>query len=163
MISMLDVIPSNWKIGAALLLVAGLVGVDVWRVHEADKAGFDRAITERAARDAVSVVTRIQENATAAAHNSDINKYLTKDQDEKLTPVITRIVTERVRVGEAICGSAASAKTDDARSGHEADSPGRLVRGDIERDLIALKIAVEKDLATGRTCQAWGREHGFVE
>lgn len=159
----LSLLPLPWKIGAALALVGALGAAGAAYHHHVDQAGYDRAIAERAALDAVAVVTRVADNAVAATHNTDINRFLTKDKDEKLAPIVTRIVTERVRVGTAICGPAAATQADDASRSDGADSPGRLVRSDIERDFRALKLAVEQDMATGRTCQAWGREHGFIE
>lgn len=157
------IIPTSWKVGAVLLMAGALFAADAYRVHRADQRGFDRSTSERAARDASALFHRLQDNAAVAAENTDINKFLTKDHDEKLAPVITRIVTERVRVGTGICGPAPTAQAEDAGSGDDADSRGRLVRPDIERDLVALKLAVEKDLATGRACQAFGRKHGFIE
>ena len=44
-------------------------------------------------------------------------------------------------------GPAASAKADDAGCGDGADSPGRPVRADVERDTLALADAVEQDRA----------------
>lgn len=158
-----DIIPIWWKVGAALAIAGAALAVDAYRVHSADAAGFERATTERAARDASAVFQRVQDNSTVAAKQDALNKFLTKDKDEKLAPVIARITTERVRVGPALCGGpSAAAQTKDAPGSDGANPPARLVRADIERDLIALKIAVENDLATGRTCQAWGVENGFT-
>lgn len=144
------------KVGAIVGLLIALVLFEQHRVGAAEKRGFDRATSERAARDLVAVVS-------AATHNTAINSLVTKDHDEKLAPVVQRIITERVRIGTAICPARPVAEADDASGGNGANPPGRLVRADIERDFVALKLAVENDLATGRACQAWGREHGFVE
>ena len=158
-----DVIPLSWKIGAVVALAGTLLAVDTYRIHRADQRGFDRATTERAARDASAVFHRVQDNVVAAAKNEDINKFLTKAKNEELAPVVQRIYVDRVRVGAGTCGSAPATKADDASSGSSANSPGRLVREDVERDTRALTEAVEQDLATGRACQAWGREHGFIQ
>lgn len=163
MIAVPDVIPTSWKIGAALLLCGALVGVDAYRVHGADQAGFQRATTERSARDASAVFHRVQDNVAEAAKNTDINKFLTKDQNEKLAPVVQRIYVDRVRVGPGICGPAAAAKAEDAGSGDGTDPASRLVSPASEAGIRELDVEVEKHLATGRTCQAWGREHGFIE
>jgi hypothetical protein len=162
MIALPAVIPTSWKIGAVLLLAGALVAVDAWRVHAADQGGFNRATTERAARDGIAVVTRVHDNVAAAAKNADINKFLTKDHDEKLAPVVQRIYVDRVRVGPGICGPATAAKTDDAGSGNGADPTSRVVSPASEGRIRELDVEVEKHLATGRTCQAWGREHGFI-
>lgn len=162
MIALPDVIPTSWKIGAVLLLTGALVAVDAWRVHEADQAGFGRATTERAARDAIAVFTRVKENVAAGIKQDAVNAFITKAKNEEIAPVVQRIYVDRVRVGAGTCGPAAAAKTEDAAGSNGADSPGRLVREDVERDTRALTEAVEQDLATGRACQAWGKENGFV-
>jgi prophage endopeptidase len=157
----LPIIPTSWKIGAALVLVAALAAAHTYRVHQADQHGFDRATSERAARDLTAVVKRVTENTALSIKQDSINAVLTKVKNEELAPVRSRIDAERVRVGTAICGPAATTKTEDAAGGDSADPPGRLVRPDIDRDIRALKLAVEEDLATGRACQAFGRENGF--
>lgn len=162
MIKLPDVIPTSWKIGAVLALAGALFAIDAYRVHAADKAGFDRATSERAARDAVAVFTKVKENEAIGIKQAATNFNVTKVKNEELAPVVQRIYVDRVRVGAGTCGPAASTKTDDAASSDGANSPGRLVREDVERDTRALTEAVEQDLATGRACQAWGRENGFV-
>jgi hypothetical protein len=69
-----------------------------------------------------------------------------------------------VFVGAAVCGDgpAAPAEAHGAAGGDGTDPPGRLVRPDVERDLVALKLAVEEDLATGRACQAVLQAEGMV-
>lgn len=162
MIKIPDVIPTSWKIAAVLALAAALVSVDAWRVHRADQAGFDRATSERAARDAVAVFNRVKENEATSIKQAATNTFITKVKNEELAPVVQRIYVDRVRVGEGTCGAAPAAKTDDAAGSDSANPPGRLVREDVERDTRALDVAVENDLATGRACQAWGRENGFI-
>jgi hypothetical protein len=126
------------------------------------RAGYDAAVAERAAADAVAVLRRTEENVVTAARQGDINLKITETKHEELAPVRERIVTQRVYVGSAICGPAAPAETEIPNGGDEAHSPGRLVRQDAERDIVALKLAVEEHLATARACQAAAREHGLV-
>jgi prophage endopeptidase len=159
----LSLVPLSWKIGAALALVGALATAHTWRVHQADRDGFDRAVSERGARDAVAVVARVQDNAALSIKQDSINAVLTKVKNEELTPVRSRIAAApSVRVGTAICGPAPAAQAQDAGSGDGANPSGRLVRPDVDRDIRALKLAVEEDLATGRACQAWGKKNGFV-
>lgn len=158
----LSLIPLPWKIGAGLALVAGLVAVDAYRVHEADLAGFNRATTERAARDGVAVLHRTAENAVITATQASINTVITKAKNEELAPVVQRIAAERVRVGPGICPAAGPADPQGPAGRDGANPPGRLVRPDVERDLIALKLAVEQDLATGRAAQAFIEKNGMV-
>lgn len=157
-----DIIPTSWKIGAVVVLAGVLLAVDTYRIHRADQRGFARATTERAARDASAVFHRVQDNAAAAAHNTDINKFLTKAKNEELAPVVQRIYVDRVRVGAGTCGPSTAAAAEDAAGSDSSNPPGRLVRDDVERDTRALTEAVEQDLATGRACQAWGKKNGFI-
>lgn len=144
-----------------ILLVAGVLGVRWYGAHQY-QAGHDAAVEARAAADARAVLLRTQENAALAQRQGETNLKITEAKHEELAPVRERIVVERVRVGAAICGPAAPPDTESAASGDRADPPGRLVREDAERDIVALKLAVEEDLATGRACQAFLRENGLV-
>lgn len=150
-----DVIPVSWKVGAGMVLLVVLVFVSY-------NKGFDSAVNERALRDGVAVINRVQENAALSIKQSAINEFITKEKDEKLAPVVARIAAERVRVGSAICGSAAPAKAESSSGSDDADSSSRLARSDVDRDIRALKIAAEKDLASGRACQAFVIENGLA-
>jgi prophage endopeptidase len=143
------------------LLVLGTLGVRWYGAQQFD-AGHAKAVSERAAADAVAVLRRTQENTVLAASQGATNLKITEAKHEEIQPVRERIVTQRVYVGSGICGPTAAPDAESAGGGDSADSPGRLVRSDIERDLVALKLAVEDDLATGRACQAFVRENGMV-
>jgi len=159
--TMPDVIPMSWKIGAALALVAAVVsGGAAYRSHVYHE-GYDQAVTDSKAAELNARIKRDQENTVLAAKQDATNVKIEKVKNEELAPVRDRIVTRRVYVGTGICGPAAPAKTEDAVSGDSADSTGRLVRSDIERDIVSLKLQVEEALATGRACQQFGRENGF--
>jgi prophage endopeptidase len=108
------------------------------------------------------VQDRTEENSALVASQGVINLKITETQNEEMQPVRERIVTQRVYVGSGICGSADAPDAESTASGNSANPPGRLVRSDVERDLVALKLAVEEDLATGRACQAFVRENGMV-
>jgi prophage endopeptidase len=161
--SLTGIIPWYWKAGAALVLGIGITaGVKLYGAHQWQQ-GHDAAVSARAAQDVVAVLTRTKENAALSIKQDAINAIITKAKNEELAPVRDRIAAERVRVGPAICnGSSAPAKTESPAGGDSADPPGRLVRPDIERDLRALKLAVEEDLATGRACQAFLDKNGLV-
>jgi hypothetical protein len=145
----------------ASLLVLGTLGV-LWYGAAQHQAEYQAAVDERAPRDALAVLRRTEENSALVASEGTINLKITEAKHEELAPVRERIVTQRVYVGSAICGPAAPAKAESPVGGDSTDSPGRLVRSDAERDLVALKLAVEEDLATGRACQAFLREDGMV-
>jgi hypothetical protein len=153
-------------IGAALLTtlaVGAALGIRYYG-HEQYDAGYDAAVAARAKADAKAVQARERENAALAVRQDESNATITEKTHEEVQPVRERIVTSRVYVGAALCGDrpAAPAETQGAGSGNEADPPGRLVRPDVERDIVALKLAVEEDLATGRACQAVLKSEGMV-
>ena len=144
-----------------LLLVAA--GVAIVYAHSAgDQAGFERATSERAARDAAAIFARVRDNAALSVKQDNINQIITRIKNEELAPVVRRIYVDRVRVGSGTCGPASAAAADGASGSDEADPSGRLVRDDVERDTRALTEAVEQDLATGRACQAFVRENGMA-
>jgi len=158
-----DIIPWYWKAGAVVLVAAASAGgVQFYGVRKYDE-GHKAAVSERAAQDAVAILKRTQDNAILSIKQDATNAILTKVKNEELAPVRERIVTQRVYVGAAICGGpAAAAETESATGSDRADPPGRLVREDVERDLRALTLAVEEDLATGRACQEFLRENGLA-
>lgn len=145
---------------AALLVVAG-VGI-VYAHNVGDQEGFERATSERAARDAVAIFARVRDNAMLSIKQDNINQIITRTKNEEIVPVVQRIYVDRVRVGAGTCGSAGAANADGAIGSDGANSPGRLVRDDVERDTRALTEAVEQDLATGRACQEFVRENGMA-
>ncbi|PHV51892.1 hypothetical protein CSQ91_12820 [Janthinobacterium sp. BJB301] len=145
---------------AVLLLVAGIAIVVAFR--KGTQEGFDRATSERAARDAVAIVTRARDNAALSLKHDSINRIITKVKNEEVAPVVQRIYVDRVRVGTGTCGPASSADTQGAGGSNGPNPPGRLVRDDVERDTRTLTEAVEQDLATGRACQAFVRENGMA-
>lgn len=149
----------------ALVLAALLVaaGVGIIYAHSAgDQEGFERATSERAARDAVAIVARVRDNAVLSIKQDNINQIITRTKNEELAPVVQRIYVDRVRVGAGTCGPAGAANADGPSGSDEADPSGRLVRDDVERDTRALTEAVEQDLATGRACQSFVRENGMA-
>lgn len=148
----------------AIALAAGAwVGVDEYG-NRRYQDGHDDAIAARAKVDADVVLTRTNENTAQAAHQASSNATITEKKHEEIQPVRERIVTRRVYVGSALCGDrpAAPAEAQGAAGSDSADPPSRLVRSDVERDLVALKLAVEEDLATGRACQAVLQDEGMA-
>ncbi len=159
--------PLERLLGVVLLLAVLASGGWLGLTHYGDvqfEAGRQDAIAERAAADAEATRKRNEANAALAVRQAVSNATITEKKHEELQPVRERIVTQRVYVGAAVCGDgpSAAAQAESAAGGIGANSPGRLVREDVERDLVALKLAVEEDLATGRACQATLRENGMV-
>lgn len=153
--------PLLWKAGAALALAAALVGAGAAYRQHVYQLGYDTAVGERAARDGVAILHRTAENVVVAASQASINTIITKVKNEELAHVRERIVTQRVYVGTGICPAAGSPDPEGTGGGNGSDSPGRLVRPDIERDIRALKVVVEEDLATARACQGFVRQNGM--
>jgi len=154
------------RILASVIVLAGLlvlaaVGVRWYGAHKYS-AGHAAAVSERAAADSLAVLRRTEENVVSAAAQGAINLKITEAKHEEMQPVRERIVTQRVYVGSAVCGPSGAPDAQSPAGGDGTNSPGRLVRSDAERDLVALKLAVEEDLATGRACQAFLRENELV-
>jgi prophage endopeptidase len=158
-----DVIPWYWKAGAAVLLVTALASaVGLYGAHKYAQ-GHEAAVSERAAQDALAIIKRTSDNAALSIKQEISNATITKTKNEELSPVRERIVTQRVYVGSAICGLATPTKAESTAGSDGTDSPGRLARSDVDRDLRELMLAAEEDLATGRACQRFLRENGLVQ
>lgn len=144
-----------------LLAIGGTLGVR-WYGSSQYQAGVAAEREAARGRALVATVERVQENAVEASKQHSINLTVTEEKHEELAPVIRTIYVDRVRVGAGTCGAAGAAAADDASGGAGADPAGRLVREDVERDTRALDEAVERHLATGRACQAWGVANGYA-
>lgn len=171
------VMPPWAKWAALALLLAAVTGWHLHKVGAAYDEGHAAAVTERAAADLAATVNRVIENQAEAVRQRADNIDITKVKNEELAPVVARIdAAPRMRRPSAICdGPPLPAKATSAASSNSANSPGRLgepnagrdpepqvVREDIDRDLKAYEITVEKDLATGRVCQAFLDKNGLV-
>ena len=156
------------KLAAVAGALLGSLGLAAFAGHHFGAAGvqaaWDRDKLARVSAQQHAVQERLHANTREAARQETTNITITEKKHEELAPVRERIVTQRVYVASAVCGGrpAGAAEAESTASSNGADSPGRLVRSDVERDLVALKLAVEEDLATGRACQAFLKENGFV-
>jgi len=153
------IIPWQVKAGAALAVVVGVGAAYGWTWQR----GFDTATRERAARDAVAVIVKLQDNVAVTASTAETNTIIERVRNEELKPIVHRIATERVRVGKAICPDATTTKSESTGSSDSGDSAGRLVRADVERDIKALTLRVEEGFATGRACQARLKAEGLMD
>jgi len=155
-------IPILWKIGASVSLAVALIAAGSAYKRSVYKDGYAAAVDDRAKSDQAAIAQRIKDNTKTIAVHTAINKKIEETKNEQLAPVRERIVTRRVYVGTGICGPAASAKSDDAAGGDSGDPARRLVSQRTEEDFRALELKVEEGFATGRACQAFSKEHGFV-
>lgn len=156
----------RWLSGALILaglLVLAALGMHRYGLKQYGE-GYDAAVQARAEDDDKAVAKRVNDNTKVAAQQAASNATITEKKHEELQPVRERIVTQRVYVGAAVCGErpAAPAEEEGAGSGDGPDPARRLVREDVERDLVALKLAVEEQLATARACQQVLRDEGMA-
>jgi hypothetical protein len=118
-------------------------------------------VLERAQSKAIN--DRLASNEKLFDKQAAINKTIIGVKDHEIATLTARVNSaDRMRVGKGICGGpAAPAQAPSASSGDSPDSSGGLVREDVDRDIRALIVAVETDLATGRACQSFVRENGL--
>jgi hypothetical protein len=145
-----------------VLAIVGTLGVRGYGAHEFHAGELAEQEAQRG-RALVATVARVQDNAVEASKQQSINLTVTEKKHEELAPVIRAVYVDRVRVGAASCGPAAGTETQGTSGGNGANSAGRLVREDVERDTRALDVAVEEALATGRACQAFVVANGLGE
>lgn len=148
---------------AALLAVGGLA-VLTYGTHRYD-AGHAAAIDERAAQDAVAVLTRTRENTVQAARQDETNTTITKEKDYEIADLRRRLAAApRLRVGPAVCPDrpTAPAHAEGPAGGDSTDPSPGLVSSRADADFKQLIEAVEDDLATGRACQAFIKKNGLV-
>lgn len=156
------------KLCAAAVALLGALASAAFAGHHFGAVGvqadWDRAELARSRAQESAAAERAKDNAFEADRQAAVNTTITEKKHEELAPVREHVVTQRVYVGAAVCGdrSVTSAEAESTVGGDGANPPGRLVRSDVERDLVALKLAVEEDLATGRACQAFLQDNGLV-
>ena len=146
------------------LLVGGWLGVLAYGSHRYD-AGHAAAIVERANADAAAVLKRTRENVAQSARQDETNATITKEKDDEIADLRRRLAAApRLRVGPSICPDrpAAPAQAEGPAGGNSTDPSAGLVSEAADRDLKQLIEDVERDLATGRACQAFVRENGLA-
>jgi len=174
----LDLIPAPYRILAMIAFAVALMGFGWVKGARHVQHEWDAAEGARAKAVAQAYTTRIASNQVVAAKQAADNAAIQKGKDDEIARLTAAVNSApRLRVGTAICGGpAATAKTEGAGSGDCSNSPIGLVqpdpgrdsdaqvevREDVDRDLKALKLAVETDLATGRACQAFIKANDLV-
>lgn len=161
------IVLERWMAGltvvAALLAVGGLA-VHAYGAHRYD-VGHAAAIDERAAQDAVAVLTRTGENTVQAARQDETNTTITKEKDDEIADLRRRLAAApRLRVGPSVCPNrpATPAQAEGPAGGDSANPSAGLVSSRADADFKQLIEAVEYDLATGRACQAFIEKNGLV-
>lgn len=152
----LGLIPRSWIIGAGLVLA--LVGTHYY----AYRHGHGAAVDERAGRDLVAVVARVQENAAITIKQDSINAVITKADNEELANLRARLAaSERMRKPAFCSGPAAPAQAESPTSSNPPDPAIGLLPDGVATDIQALIMQTEEVAATGRACQAFVRENGL--
>jgi len=149
---------------ASLALAAALVaGYSAWH-HHVFAQGEESKQAEWNAAENAAILKRTEENKTLAETQAETNRLITRSKDAEITKIRADIANApRVRIGGALCGGpSTAAETSSAGGGNGADTGGRLVREDAQRDLDALKLKVEEAFATGRACQDFARANGMA-
>lgn len=157
------IIPLQYKIAGAAALVCLLGAGHLYRVKQADSAGYDRAVTERAARDGVAIIARAQENAAVSIKQDGINAVLTKVKNDEIATLRARLAAERMR-RPAFCSEPAGAtQAKGTGSGNVAYPGGGVLPDRVAEDIQALILKTEEAAATGRACQSFVRENGMAQ
>jgi len=155
------------------LLMKGLAGLALLvagyfyafgRGEASMKAEWDADNALRTKAENAAILQRAAENKALAETQAETNRLITRSKDAELTKIRADIAgAPRMRIGQSLCGGpAAAAETSSAGGGNGADSGGRLVREDAQRDLDALKLKVEEAFATGRAAQSFIRDNGLA-
>lgn len=153
--------------GRALMLLAlatTLIGFGWVKGAHHTQARWDAADVARDRAVAQAMQARLASNTKKAEQQAATNKTITEGKDHEIANLTARLdAAPRLRVGRAICGGpAAPTQAASPTSGDSTYPSGGLVRPDVERDIRALILDVETDLATGRACQAFVRENGLT-
>jgi len=160
----MTIIPWYGRLALLLALSVALIGFGWVKGAHHVRSEWDAATvaTERAQSQAIT--DRLASNARVADKQTAANAAITQEKNHEISILTARVnAASRLRVGPAICGGpAAPTEAPSTSSGDGPDSPGRLVREDIDRDFKALIVAVETDLATGRACQAFVIANGLA-
>jgi prophage endopeptidase len=157
-------LPLPCRILLLAVFAAALVGFGFVKgiVHEQMKSAEAERV--RLTANQLALLGRIASNAAVAAKQAADNAGITKGKDDEIKGLTARVdALGRLRHGAGICGgSAAPTETAGPTGSDGTDSSGGLVREDVDRDIKALIVAVETDLATGRACQAFAEKNGLV-
>jgi prophage endopeptidase len=157
-------VPLPYRILALALFAAALVAFGYVKGLSHEHAKWDAANVAKTIADDKAILARVDSNTKLAIKQAGFNEAITKAKHEELDPIVAAINADRMRVGPAICsGLAAPAEATSTSGGNAADTGGRVLPPDLERDLKALEIRVEEALATGRACQAFVRVNGMAQ
>lgn len=161
---MTALIPLWARVALLAAFAAALVGFG-WvkgAHHVQGKWSAANMAIERAQSKAIT--DRLASNAATARKQAADNANITKGKDNEIAILTARVnAAERMRHGPAICGGFTGPTQAPSPSGGDSpDTSSGLVREDVDRDLRALIVAVETDLATGRACQAFLQVNGLT-
>jgi len=157
-------IPLPYRILAAILAMACAVFFGYEKGISHEKAKWQAAESARVLAEHDALIKRNADNSRLAAEQAATNAAIIKGKNDEITRLTARVEhLGRLRVGASVCGGTSIApETTSTGSGNDADPLGRLVSEQADRDFKSLILDVEKDLATGRACQAFVRDNGLA-
>jgi hypothetical protein len=111
------------------------------------------------------VLDRVRGNTELAAHQAQINTNIANEKDNEITAYVLALRLLHGCASAPQYGSdrpAATAQAESTGGGDNADPPSRPVSTAADRDFKQLIEDLEKDLASGRACQAFLDKNGWV-
>jgi hypothetical protein len=160
----MGLIPLPYRVLLLAVFAIALTGFGYVKGVSHEQAQWEAAENARTAANEKALLARVASNAKTSAIQAATNKAITKGKDDEIARLTARVgALGRLRHGAGICGGpAAATEATGTTSGDGTNTSGGLVREDVDRDLKSLILTVETDFATGRACQAFAKENGFV-
>lgn len=161
---MMTLIPLWARVAALVAFAVALVGFGWVKGAHHVQSEWDAANMALERAQSKAITERLASNAATARKQAADNAAITKGKDNEIVTLTARVnAAERMRHGKAICGGSTTAtQAPSPGSSDSTDTSSGLVREDVDRDLRALIVAVEIDLATGRACQAFLQVNGLT-
>ncbi|MFJ3045315.1 hypothetical protein ACIPEN_05760 [Herbaspirillum chlorophenolicum] len=161
-LAMLRIVPSwcYW----ILLLAALCLGCELHGAGRIQKK-WDLQVQQQKDVNDAAIDLRREQNRAISAEQALASAKNQKAHDDEIAKVRADLRnSERLRLGAAWCDGATpgSAEAGSASISNGADTGGRLVREDLDRDLKALMDRVETALGAGRSAQKFIRDNGMA-
>ncbi|MFJ3045327.1 hypothetical protein ACIPEN_05820 [Herbaspirillum chlorophenolicum] len=162
LIALIRIVPSwcYW----ILLLLALCLGCEMHGAGRIQKK-WDTQVKQQATATEAALELRREQNRAIGAEQALASAKNQKAHDDEIAKVRADLRnSERLRLGAAWCDGATpgSAEAGSASISNGADTGGRLVREDLDRDLKALMDKVETALGAGRSAQKFIRDNGMA-
>ena len=145
-----------------LALVALCLGCEMHGRHAVRKQ-WDVYIVAQSLISKTALDKRNDDNASLKKIQIGVSENIQKVNENEIINLRATIAqSKRLRIGSAICGGATGqAHANSATSGDAADTSGRLLSDEMDRDIKSLILETEQAAATGRAAQAFIRKNGL--